>query len=845
MRSFRRGLLLLLCIALPAGASLHAASRALIIVGLSTNDTQAARLLETAESIQTSLLRRGFAPASVLLHAPAPGQPLRRDRILAAFATLAAPPPPAAPPASSADETWIVLLGTAAPDRGGQPALQVTGPRFTASDLATALKSIPGGKSVVVATSASGGFLPPLLSLPDVQAVAATAETGQVNEPRFAAFWAEALAAEPSAPFATLAARAADRVAAYYGEQSLAQSETARRIDRTGAAARIVEAPFSAPGNAEPRLSPLPSPSAPRPVPSVDIAALQIPKPSGQTEIERRPADDESRALLAAAREAAKDSPYAALILRRELDLIVASDFSRRETWRLRAYLRTGEALDDFGSLQLGGDGAFSSARLLAARVIRPDATQLLLNPAARSSRLATEIEADRERDPSGSRPPPPGDSPGIIHFPELAAGCLVEAEWTLDHRADGTLPEFYDEWHFTQPYPQKSLRVTVSLPADTSRWRAFAPNLPAPGGLQPAASDLRLSDLGHPTASPLVWELADLPAHEALPGDAPHRTIAPWIGVSSVATWETFAAWYRRLAVGSDATGPEIDALAAEIATAHSDRSARLRSAYERVAALRYVAIELGVGAFRPRTPEQVWRQRYGDCKDKANLLVALLAKLGIPAEFALVNRFDATFTDFPGWQFNHALARVPAAPDAGQPHDLWLDTTDRLVPFGVVAPGDLGRQALVFSPGFATAAFHEITAAQEPPAEWREIFTRAAATDTWRVELAATGSAEVRLRRLLLDLGPEQRRARLSDLLDLPVTSVEATDAYDLSAPYRIVVHAVGLTPESRPLLPGLRAHLADSPRPRLWDEGREWKYIRTAPAGTRSQNLPARLP
>ena len=121
------------------------------------------------------------------------------------------------------------------------------------------------------------------------------------------------------------------------------------------------------------------------------------------------------------------------------------------------------------------------------------------------------------------------------------------------------------------------------------------------------------------------------------------------------------------------------------------------------------------------------------------------------------------------------------------------------------MVAPGDLGRHALVFSPGFATAAFHEITAAQEPPAEWRETFTRAtsAPADSWRVEITATGSAEVRLRHLLLDLGPEQRRARLADLLGRPISAVEASDAYDLANPYRVVFHAKELPLEPRPLL------------------------------------------
>ncbi len=174
---FLLGCLLLLALAPGAQA---AQRRALILVGLSTSDTQAARLREAADSVHRSFLRRGLHPDSVSLLAHQPAHPLRRDAILAALSP--------SPSASPDDESWLILLGTSAPDRNGLPAFQISGPRLNAHDLAQALAALPGKKFVVLATSASGGFLPPLLALPDIEAVAATAEAGQINEPRFPAF---------------------------------------------------------------------------------------------------------------------------------------------------------------------------------------------------------------------------------------------------------------------------------------------------------------------------------------------------------------------------------------------------------------------------------------------------------------------------------------------------------------------------------------------------------------------------------------------------------------------------------------------------------------------------------
>ncbi len=786
------------------------ALRARIFIGLPVNETQAARLHENATSIRQSLARRGIPPAEITLHAHAPGAPLRREHILAALAP--------APAAAASDETWIIFLGTAAPDRSGQAAFQVSGPRLGAAELASALAALPGKKFVALLTASSGAFLPPLLALPDIEAVAATAESGQLSEPRFTAFWAEAFAATPSAPFAALAASAADRVDTYYAENSFAQSETARLLDR--ATGRILAPPFSE-ALAAPAAA---SPASSAPALAVDLAKIHIPRPTpGSPEVEERPADADSLALLAAARSAAlAHLEHSALLLRTETEVTVARDHSSRESGRVRAYLRGGEALDHFGTIQLPHSPPHLASQIVSARVIRPDGTQLLLNPAARSARLAAENDGDPAESAPGRLPP------FVIELPEVAPDSVVEFEWVTERRSDSAFPAFYQEWPLSRPYPQLSLRFVLAAPRGDA-W-TLRPHRPEGFTI--------VDDAYH-------FDLADLPAHEPLPHDLPARATQPWIGLSSLATWDEFAAWYRRLAEGSEAAGPAVEALAAEIAAAHAERPARLRAAYERVAALRYVTVPLGVAAFRPRTPEQVWVQRYGDCKDKANLLVAVLARLGIQAEFALVNRFDATFTDFPGWQFNHALARIPAAPEAGQPRDLWLDATDRLVPFGVVAPGNLGRHALVFSPGFARAAFHQISAAQEEPATWTETFSPAP-DGRHRIVVSATGSAELALRRLLLGRSPAQRRALLADWLGSPIAALEYPDPFDLSRPFTLAfTSALAPDPELRPLAPGLAHYLQASDRARTWDEGRAWTYLRSTPTRTVERLIPAQLP
>ncbi len=172
----------------------------------------------------------------------------------------------------------------------------------------------------------------------------------------------------------------------------------------------------------------------------------------------------------------------------------------------------------------------------------------------------------------------------------------------------------------------------------------------------------------------------------------------AATLQVSTFPDWADFVAWYLRLIEQADTVTEEIRATAAALTTGIDDDEPeeKVRRLYEFVTRLRYVSIPLGVNSYRPHAAASVLENRYGDCKDKANLLNALCRAEGIEAQLVLVPRFSEANEAVPGLAFNHAISRVelPGGP-------MWLDPTDDVCPFGMLPPGDPGRDVLVVEAG------------------------------------------------------------------------------------------------------------------------------------------------
>ncbi|GEM_PF-3039837 len=194
------------------------------------------------------------------------------------------------------------------------------------------------------------------------------------------------------------------------------------------------------------------------------------------------------------------------------------------------------------------------------------------------------------------------------------------------------------------------------------------------------------------------VWQL-DLGALPAVAVEANMpgvSEIAHYLHMSSFSTWAAVSRWYGglvRQALASAKTDPAVKQLALRLGRGAESDDEKIRRVFHHVAhKIRYVGLEFGVHSLRPHDVSLVLARQFGDCKDKATLIVALLGHLGIDAEVALVRTADNGLLADPVASlgvFDHAIAWVPS-------RKLWLDATQQHHAVGELPALDAGGMAL-----------------------------------------------------------------------------------------------------------------------------------------------------
>lgn len=259
-------------------------------------------------------------------------------------------------------------------------------------------------------------------------------------------------------------------------------------------------------------------------------------------------------------------------------------------------------------------------------------------------------------------------DGEVTVHLiiPDLRVGDVVETAYSLERRHPVTGDWFSASicFQFDTPVGETRFRL-LARPERKFSIRTWG-KPPAPELSAPA-----------PGVVVRLWRAVDVPPMSDEP-DAPGW----WRSWSSIRIgdeirWPQVADLFRGAYAIEGALPTDVEAEAARIEHASSDPEERIAQAVRYVqSSLRYIAIGIGESGYRPKTLAEIVSSRSGDCKDASRLLCALLQRLGVRADPALVHtRADPDLGHQPPYinAFNHCLVRV----EHGS-RTYWLDPTN-----------------------------------------------------------------------------------------------------------------------------------------------------------------------
>ena len=385
--------------------------------------------------------------------------------------------------------------------------------------------------------------------------------------------------------------------------------------------------------------------------------------------------------LLAAAATVKPPADIPAIILYEEAVHTYEDAHRSRHLYRQVYKILTPHGVEQWDSLSSGWSPWYEDKPTLRARIVAPGGRVFTLDPKTIETSGVSGGDEAVYSDRQMVRAPLPG----------VAVGAIVELEISWTERAPlfeaGTTHRFF----FGGTVPVQKARLEIDKP--------LGMHLDHVVRRIPSITQTFTIKNDRSNESYESGPIAAMP--EEVPGQPPDTILPGYVAYTTGPSWATVAAAYADIVDRKIGT-PDLTTYVRDAKKgldARRDRDAIIGRLVARLGAdVKYTGIEFGEASIVPRTPAEVLERRYGDCKDKALLLTALLRAAGIPAQVALL---DAGFgpdvdPDVPGFgSFDHAIVYVPG------PRPLWIDATDQFSAVGELPLADQGRLALVAARG------------------------------------------------------------------------------------------------------------------------------------------------
>jgi transglutaminase-like putative cysteine protease len=343
-----------------------------------------------------------------------------------------------------------------------------------------------------------------------------------------------------------------------------------------------------------------------------------------------------------------------------DIVITVNQDGTAQQVWTRRVKLLSDGAVEANGKLSTAFRETIQSVEVIEAFTEKADGRRIDADPA---SMVITEIAS---KDPIDAH----DGKQHTVYFPDLAVGDTIVLTTRLNTKR-AILPG-----HFAQGFTAETFfsdRIRVIVPKEmhlaVSHYGDGYEHKVAYGD----------SEITHTV---MFAGKSSLPAEPVENGAIARSDRGTHVILTTFPDYETLgSSSFAAIAPRAQITA-EIRELAESITRDLEGRRAQAEAIDRWVKRnIRYVAIEIGVGGYVPHAAADVLRNRYGDCKDKATLMSALLAVKGIASELALIDSGNTySLPERPRLgAFNHVILYVPE-------FNTYTDPTAASAAFGVL---------------------------------------------------------------------------------------------------------------------------------------------------------------
>ncbi|HLV09328.1 MAG TPA: DUF3857 and transglutaminase domain-containing protein [Halanaerobiales bacterium] len=266
-----------------------------------------------------------------------------------------------------------------------------------------------------------------------------------------------------------------------------------------------------------------------------------------------------------------------------------------------------------------------------------------------------------------------------VINFPALEPGSIIVCRYLIEEEKPLIEGEFWASRIFQDIEPIEESTLILKAPSDK---RLFY--YTRSGEIEPRI----IEEEG---CSTYIWQESDVPAIVAETAMPPYYDVVPTVMVSTMKSWDDVSSWYDGLIDQQYEINQELRDKIAELTSGFTDTEEKIRILYNYVALnIRYVGLEFGIGGYKPHLAVEVFDNKYGDCKDMATLLIAMLREIGVKAEPVLINAsYYPDLRIVSPDNFNHMIVYLPE-------QGIYMDPTSDVTMYGLLPNADEGKKVL-----------------------------------------------------------------------------------------------------------------------------------------------------